>query len=68
MSRDETRLALLEQDTENLHQLMSEMSIKQNALEERQRKIDNRMAMFIGGTLVLQFVVGILVVWLHKGN
>ena len=66
MSRDETRLALLEQDTENLHQLMSEMSIKQNALEERQRKIDNRMAMFIGGTIVLQFVVGILVVWLHK--
>lgn len=66
MSRDETRLALLEQDTENLHQLMSELAIKQNSMEERQRRTENKIAMFIGGSLAIQFIVVVLVVWLHK--
>ena len=66
MSRDETLLALLKQDNEAIHQFMRDMTIKQNAQEERQRKIENRMAMFLGATLAIQFVIGILVVWLHK--
>jgi hypothetical protein len=45
---------------------MRDITVKQNAMEERQRKIENRLAMLVGGSIALQFLTEILVVWLHK--
>lgn len=66
MSLHETEIALLQQDSKTIHEFMRDITVKQNAMEERQRKIENRLAMLVGGSIALQFLTEILVVWLHK--